>query len=77
MQSTNAVNRSRLQYYIKSIPIAGFNNIYIPINWINESRYISVGIISDDDGIFNLQPVDNQVNNCNNLFLIRYKYNFV
>ncbi len=44
---------------------------------MNRARYIFIGIVLDDDGMFNLQLVDNQANNCSNLLLIRCKYNFV
>ena len=59
------------------MPTVVLSNICTSIGLVNRARYISVDIISDDDNIFNLQLVDNQVNNCSNPLLPRFKYNFM
>ena len=41
------------------MPIAVFSNICTPIGLVNRARYIFIGIISNNDGMFDLQPVDN------------------
>ena len=53
------------------------SNIYTLIGLVNGAKYISVGIILDNDGMFNLQLVNNQANNYSNLLSSRFKYNFV
>ncbi len=73
----DAVTKPGLLYYTKGMPTAMFSNVYTPIDLVNKARYISIGIVSDDDGMFNLRLVDNQANNCSNLLLTRCKYNFV
>ena len=77
VQDGGVVTRPGLLYYTKGISIVVFSNICIPISLENGARYISIGIVLDDNGIFNLQLVDNQANNYSNLFLLRYKYDFM
>ncbi len=72
-----ALTRPGFLYYTKGMPTALLSNVYSLIDLINGARYISVGIVPEDDGMFNLRIVDNQANNCSNLLLIKYKYNFV
>ncbi len=77
IQDGGPITRPILLYYTEGMPIAMFSNVCIPISLVNGVRYISVGIVSDDDNMSNLRLVDNQANNYSNLFLTRYKYNFV
>ena len=77
MQDEGAVTGQKLLYYTKGMPTVVFSNVYTPIGLVNRARYISIGIASDDKGIFNLRLVDNQANNYSNLLLLRCKYNFV
>ncbi len=72
-----AVIGSGLLYYIKGMPTAVLSNVCTPIGLVNGVRYISISIVPDDDGMFNLRLVDNQANNCSNLLSTRCKYNFV
>ena len=53
------------------------NDVCILIDLVNRAKYISVGIVLDNNSIFNLQLVDHQANNYSNLLLPRCKYNFV
>lgn len=53
------------------------NNVCTPIGLMNGARYISIGSLLDNNGMFNLQLVNNHANNSSNLFLTRYKYNFI
>lgn len=77
IQDKNVLIELKLLYYIKSIPIAMCNNIYTPIGLMNRIRYISMGIVSDDNDIFYFQLVNNQVINCINKISTKCKYNFV
>ncbi len=77
VQDGGAVTGPGLLYYTKGMPTAVLSNICIPIGLVNGARYISVGIVPNDDGMFNLRLVDNQANNCSNLLSTRWKYNFV
>ena len=77
MQDGTVVIELELLSYTKSMPTAIFSNIGTLISLVNEARYIYIDIVLDDNGIFNLWLVDNQINNCSNLSLLRFKYNFV
>ena len=78
MSDGGVITRPRLLYYTKGMLIAVFSNVYTLIDLMNGARYMSIEIVLNDDaGIFNLQLVDNQVNNHNNLISTRCKYNFV
>ena len=77
VQDRGAITRPGLLYYTKSMLITVLSTICTPISLVNKARYISVGIVLDDDNMFNLQLVDNQANNYSNLFSTRCKYNFV
>ena len=77
VQDRGIVTGPRLLYYTKGMSTAMFSNIYTPIGLVNGAKYISIDIISDDDGMFNLRLVDNQANNCSNLLLSKFKYNFM
>ncbi len=77
VQDGGAVAGPGLLYYTKGMPIAILSNVCILISLVNKARYISIGIVLDDDDMFHLRLLDNQANNCNNLFLTRCKYNFV
>lgn len=52
------------------MPIALFTNICTPIGLVNKVKYISKGIVPDDDDILNLELVNHQINNCSNIFLL-------
>ena len=77
VQDRSAITGPRLLYYTKGMLTIVFSNVYTPIDLVNRVRYISIGIILNDNGMFNLQLVNNQANNCSNLFLPRCKYNFM
>ncbi len=77
VQDRGAVTGPGLPYYTEGMPIAVLSNVCTPIGLVNRARYISVGIVPDDDGMFNLRLVDNQANNCSSLLSTRWKYNFV
>ena len=59
IQDKGAVTGPRLLYYTKNMPTAMFSNIYIPISLVYGARYISVDIVPNDDGMFNLRLIDN------------------
>lgn len=69
--------RLRLLYYTKGMLTAIFSNICTLLSLVNRARYISIGIVPDNNGIFNLRLVGNQANNSSNLLLIKCKYNFL
>ncbi len=77
MQDRCIITRLRLLYYTKDMSIIVLSNICTSIGLVNRARYISIDIVLDNDDMFNLWLVNNQANNYNNLFLTRYKYNFV
>ena len=54
MQDRSTITRPGLLYYTESMPIAVFSNVCIPIGSVNGARYISVGIVPDDDSMLNL-----------------------
>ena len=45
------------------------SNVCTPIGLVNGAKYISTGIILDDNNILNLRLVDKQAKNCSNLLL--------
>lgn len=77
MQDKGTVTRPGLLYYIKGVFTAVLSNIHTPISLMNRDKYTSVGIVLDDDSMFNLRLVNNQANNYSNLLLNRCKYNLV
>lgn len=77
IQDKTIITRSGLLYYTKSILTAALNNICTFIGLMNEARYISIKIIPNNNSMINYQLIDNQANNCNNLLLTKYKYNYV
>ena len=77
VQDWGAVTGQGLLYYIKSMPTTVLSNVCTFIGLVNEARYISISIVSDKNGLFNLQQVDNQANNSRNLLSTRCNYNFV
>ena len=77
VQNRSAVTGPRLLYYTKSMPTTMLSNIYTPIDLVNRTKYISINIVPEDDGIFNLRLVNNQANNCSNLLSPRFKYTFM
>ncbi len=54
VQDGGAVTGPGLLYYTEGMPTAVLSNVCTPIGLVNGARYISVGIIPDDDGMFNL-----------------------
>ncbi len=54
VQDGGAVTGPGLLYYTKGIPTAVLSNVCTPLSLVNGARYISVGIVLDDNSIFNL-----------------------
>ena len=59
IQDKGTVTEPGLLYYTKNMLTAIFSNICIPISLINRAKYIFIDIVPNNNGIFNLQLVDN------------------
>ena len=53
MQDGDTITGPGLLYYTESMPTTVFNNVCTPLGLVNGTRYQAVGIIPDDNDMFN------------------------
>lgn len=53
MQDGDTITRLGLLYYTEGMPTTMLNNVCIPLGLVNRARSQAVGIVSDNNSMFN------------------------